>query len=353
VDGRWRGDAVSVRPGGWLSAAFALSVAAAVHGAQGSSSTAPSAPAAVPAAATQSGGRDAPTPACDRGCLYGVLDRYLAALKAQDPRQVPWAAQVRNTENNVALRTGDGLWGTVTALDPYEMRIADPSTGGVAVFGVVQETTERSPYALRLKVVEGRVAEVETLVVRPSDAGIPFVTADIKPLPVWDEVLSPALRTPRQKMIDVANGYFETLQLNDGTLKTAFTDDCNRREDGLQSTNNPAATLDPLWKLGCADQFRAGQYRYDDRLRDRRFLAVDEERGIVLAGGFIDHEGRLGEFTLTDGSKRTSMFRRPHSFVLLEAFKIHAGKIRQVEAVFLTVPYNMPSAWPAVGGQTP
>jgi hypothetical protein len=194
-------------------------------------------------------------------------------------------------------------------------------------------------------VVNRTVAEVETIVVRPSDAGIPFVTADIKPLPVWSEVLPAALRSPRQKMIDVANGYFDTLQLNDGTLHTEFADDCNRREDGMQSTNNVQTVLDPISKFGCADQFRLGQYRYDDRLRDRRFLAVDEERGIVLAGGFIDHEGRLGEFKLRDGTTKTPIFRRPHSFVLLEAFKIRAGKIQQIEAVFITVPYNMPSPW--------
>ena len=286
------------------------------------------------------------SPACDRACLYGVLDQYLAGLKARDIRKVPWAARVKNTENNVELRLGDGLWGTVTQVDPgYEMRFADPTTGQVAIFGVVTETTERSPYSTRLKVVDRTIVEAETIVVRPSDAGIPFVTADLKPIPVWDEVLPAAQRSPRQKMIDVANGYFETLQLNDGTLHTEFTEDCNRREDGLQSTNNPQASLDPLWKLGCADQFRMGQYRYDDRLRDRRFIAVDEERGIVLAGGFIDHEGRLGEFKLTDGSTRTPIFRRPHSFVLLEAFKIRGGKIQRIEAVFITVPYNMPSPW--------
>ena len=286
-----------------------------------------------------------PTPTCDRACLYGVLDSYLAGLKAHDTRGVPWAARVKNTENNVELRVGDGLWGTVTALDSYEMRFADPQTGQVAIFGVVQETTERSPYATRLKVVDKKVAEAETIVVRPSDAGIPFVTADIKALPVWSEMLAPALRSPRQKMIDLANGYFETLQLNDGTLHTEFADDCNRREDGMQSTNNVQNVLDPISKFGCADQFRLGQYRYDDRLRDRRFLAVDEERGIVLAGGFIDHEGRLGDFRLTDGTVKSPIFRRPHSFVLLEAFKIRSGKIQQIEAVFITVPYNMPSPW--------
>lgn len=286
-----------------------------------------------------------PSPACDRACLYSVLDSYLAALKAHDTRKVAWAAQVKNTENNVELRPGDGLWGTITALDSYEMRFADPATGHVAVFGVVQETTERSPYATRIKVVNRTVAEVETIVVRPSDAGIPFVTADIKPLPVWDEMLPAAQRSSRQKMIDLANGYFDTLQLNDGTLHTEFADDCNRREDGMQSTNNVQAVLDPISKFGCADQFRLGQYRYDDRLRDRRYPVVDEERGIVLAGGFIDHEGRLGDFKLTDGTVKTPIFHRPHSFVFLEAFKIRGGKIQQIESVFITVPYNMPSPW--------
>lgn len=286
-----------------------------------------------------------PTPGCMRACLYAALDAYLVALKAHDPQRVLWAAAVRNTENNVALRPGDGLWGTLTALDAYEMRFADPETGNVAIFGVVEETTTRAPYATRLKVVDGRIAEVETIVVRPQDAGIPFVTADIQPLPVWNELLPPARRTPRQQMIDAANGYFDTLQNNNGRLFVQFTDNCERRENGKKSTNLKEPDLDPLWRLGCADQFRMGQYLYDDRLRDRRYLAVDEERGIVLSAGFIDHEGRIGDFKLADGSIRTSIFRRPHSFVFLEAFKIQGGRIEQVEAVFMTVPYNMPSPW--------
>ena len=301
-----------------------------------------------PVAAGEPGTAPPSAAPCDRACLYRVLDGYLAALKARDPSRVRWSARVRNTENNVELRVGDGLWGTITALDAtYEMRFADPQQGQVAIFGVLTETDTKAPYATRLKVVAGAVTEVETIVVRPQDAGIPFVTADITPLPVWNEILPPAQRTSREQMIAAANGYFETLQLNDGTLHVQFTEDCNRRENGKRSTNLTDPDLDPIWKLGCAGQFRLGAYRYDDRLRDRRFLAVDEERGIVLAGGFIDHEGRLREFRLTDGSTRTSHFHRPHSFVLLEAFKIKSGKIEQVEAVFITVPYNMPSPWDA------
>jgi hypothetical protein len=72
---------------------------------------------------------------------------------------------------------------------------------------------------------------------------------------------------------------------------------------------------------------------------------VDEERGIVLSAGFIDHAGRLGDFKLTDGTATTSVIRHPHSFYFIELFKIVDGKLRQIESVFITVPYNMPSPW--------
>jgi hypothetical protein len=281
---------------------------------------------------------------CSRECLYAVLDVYLAALKAQAPERVPWAPGARYTENNVALAPGRGVWRTVSGLEGYDLRFADPSKGEVAFYGMVDETDSASPFALRLEVVRGRITEAETIIARPQDAGVPFVKANLTPRPEMNGMLSPAERTPRAKMIAIANGYFDTLQRNDGTLHTAFEDDCNRREDGMQTTNNPNPEY-PNMALGCAAQFKLGIYRYDDELRARRFPLVDEERGIVLAAGFIDHSGHLGEYTLTDGRKATSRYRRPHSFCLLEAFKIRSGRIQAIEAVFTTVPYGMPSPW--------
>ena len=72
---------------------------------------------------------------------------------------------------------------------------------------------------------------------------------------------------------------------------------------------------------------------------------MDEERGLVLAAGFIDHSGKLTEVTWTDASKHRSIFHYPHSICLLELFKIVAGALAAVEAAFVTVPYNMPSPW--------
>ena len=283
--------------------------------------------------------------ACDRACLYKVLDRYLAGLKAHDPAKAPFAPNARTSENNVMLAPGDGMWGTLTSLGGYDFRFADPKTGGVGFYGVVDESGTASPFAVRLKVQGGRITEAETVVARPQDAGVPFVTAKIDPIPAFGEVLRASDRTPRSRMIELADGYFSTLQRNDGTLHTVFADDCDRREDGFQSTNNPHQTIIAYMAKGCAAQFKLGIYRYDDRLRARRYMLVDEEKGLVMAAGFIDHSGRLGEYRLTDGTSNTPVYRRPHSFCLLETFRIVHGKISRVEAVFTSVPYRMPSPW--------
>jgi hypothetical protein len=284
--------------------------------------------------------------ACDRACLYGVLDAYLGALKAHEPARVPWARGAVTSENNVVLEAGDGLWGTITGLGDYQLRFADPLSGQVGFYGVVHETDTAAPFALRLKVSGGRIVEAETLVARPQEAGVPFVSTALTPLPVLNEIVPPAERVSRARMIELADGYFSTLQQNDGTLHTVFDEHCNRREDGYQTTNRGADAFSPTMQLGCADQFRLGLYRYDDRLRARRFEVIDEDRGLIMAGGFIDHSGRLGKYRLSDGREvESTIFRRPHSYCLLETFKIRNGKIQQIEAVFTTVPYRMPSPW--------
>jgi len=281
----------------------------------------------------------------DRAGLYDVLDSYLWALRRRDPTAVRWAEKPLTSENNVMLEAGDGLWGTIESVGSYRLRFADPQTGHVGYFGTVHEHYEESACTVRLKLnAAGAVAEAETIVVRQSDSGIKFENPRY-----WDKpILNADARhpVPRAEMIRLANGYFDTLQLNDGSIHTRFHRDCNRVENGVQTTHNPEfAKIVPVSALGCEDQFRTGNYRYDDRLRARRFPLVDEQRGLVLAFGFIDHTGRLAEYQLTDGRTVKSPVRRPHSFYLAELFKIDDGMIWQIEANFITVPYHMPSPW--------
>ena len=283
-----------------------------------------------------------------RAALYAHADTYLDALETKDPSRLPWADHVVFTENNVQLMIGDGLWNTVSGVrDSYDLKVADPSTGQVAWFGIVEEHGHPAIMALRLEVKMGKIAAVETIVCRSMEFGpFPSIETYVAPRPLMLADVPEGRRRPRARMISIADGYFDTLQLNDGTLFTEFANDCDRVENGLQTTNNPNMEDYPIAAMGCADQFRLGQYVYDDRLRDRRYPLVDEEKGIVLAGGFIDHCGKLVDVTWTDGVTKTkSVFHFPHSFVLLELFKIVDGQIAGVEAVFVTVPYNMPSAW--------
>jgi len=284
---------------------------------------------------------------CDRECLFSLVDDYLEGLVAGDPSGIPWAEEVMFTENNVPLRIGDGLWGTITGMGDYDLRVADVKQGEVGFFGVVDEPSFSSLFAMRIKARHGRIAEVETVVLRtetePKSIIWPEPVLEHKAL--FYDVLPEEKRQPRDRLISVADGYFDTLQLNDGTLFTEFHEDCNRVENGTKTTNNSSVEFTSVGALGCEEQFRQGNYRYDDRLRARRFPLVDEERGLVLASGFIDHSGQLDRYTLTDGREINSPIRYPHSFYLLELFRIEDGKIRQIEAVFVSVPYGMGSPW--------
>ena len=291
---------------------------------------------------------------CDRGCLYGFVDRYLDGLVAKDPSRLPWAKMVKYTENNVSLQVGDGLWGTISGKGPEDFRAADLQNGQVAYYGVIDERGTKSFLALRLRVEDHKISEVETIVDRKGYGPGPFGDPDaLALLPILAEDVPAAERRPRAKMIALADGYFNTLQLNDGQIFTAFDPACSRRENGVWTANDPHpdpnSTYSAYGKLSCDAGFKLGNYRWDDRLRDRRFPLVDEEKGLILAGGFIDHSGRLEKYTTTDGVTHDSPMKSPHSFCFLETFKIQDGKIRHAEAVFITVPYNMPSPWVKYG----
>jgi hypothetical protein len=96
--------------------------------------------------------------------------------------------------------------------------------------------------------------------------------------------------------------------------------------------------------LGCEDQQKSGFFAFVTTIRDRRFPVVDRERGLVLAFGFFDHNGRLKDLHLTNGQTTPSPVHAPSTLEISELFQIDHGKIDQVEAVLQSVPYGMRSA---------
>ena len=130
---------------------------------------------------------------CDRACLYGFLDDYLAAIDARDPSGLPLAQDVRFTENSVEMAFPDGMWNAVdghgdydlrftensvemafpdgmwNSVDghgDYDLRFADEQAGQVGLYTVVTENGNPAILALRMKVAGGKISEIETIMGR-------------------------------------------------------------------------------------------------------------------------------------------------------------------------------------------
>lgn len=294
-----------------------------------------------------------PVPACDRVCLDGFVDRYLDAMQAHDPSLDLFARDTRFTENGIRLPFGhEGLWYDMSGKGHYKFYIPDVETEQVAFIGTVREggktTTDGTlvALALRLRIVNNRITEVEQLAIRPDNTaqvtgrGAPTTPPRFppageavdrmgKPNPIFAEVIPEAERPSREELIKTANYYFAGLQRNDGKGYYPFTDDCERFENGIQTTNIPQLdrATGKMVKRGCKKQFQESLKGVVSRIRDRRFVAVDRERGIVFAFAFFDH------------------YRINWTWQLAELFKIQNGEIRRIEAVFQRAPFGINSGW--------
>ena len=281
---------------------------------------------------------------CDHECLTGFARDYMRALAARDPSKAHFAAHVRFTENNVELAIGkEGLWATVSGVASSGLEAADPTTGEAAWLGAVEEHGLPVYYGMRLRVREHAVVEVETVVVRTTGLPLPF--GDVSKLvhdPAFAQVLPEQERRPRERLVAVANSYFSTVELNDGTVFAPFDPDCARVENGIYTTRAGAGSSGNIAQ-GCEQQFKLGIYRINKRVRERRFPLVDVERGVVVATGFFDHANEFDTYKTTDGVERKTLLKWPNSISLVEAFRIRNGRIERIEAVFTYVPYFMHS----------
>jgi hypothetical protein len=298
---------------------------------------------------------------CDRACLEAFIDRYLDAVIANDPSRVPLADNVRYTENGQRLAVGDGVWRSMKAKGAYRLLVSDVEAGQAAYLGTVQEdgrTADESVLALialRLKIARNQITEAELQIARSPDAAS-RVEALGKPHPLFTATIPPNVRMSRADLIATADKYFTGMQQNDGKGDYPFAADCNRIENGMLTTNRPtppgetrpdpatASNYSAQWS--CLEQFESGLLHFVSRIRDRRYVAVDPERGLVLAYVFFDHfAGDTRTFTTPSGRAVTAGPAQPWTWYIAELFRIENGELRQIEAVLERVPYGMLSGW--------
>jgi hypothetical protein len=294
--------------------------------------------------------------ACDRECLTATAEQYVDALVAKDPSKLTLAGpMVKFTENGQRLRLGDGLWNSVSGRGAYKLHVVDTAAGQVVTVITMREANVPIVLVVRLKVENRRIGEVETMVAR-SENGAKGFEALGQPRAAFSRPTPPADRVSRAELVRVANMYFSGMQLNDGKGQYPFADDCHRIENGNHTTDAPgrggAARPDPktatnysaMWT--CREQFESGLLHFVSRIRDRRYVAVDQERGLVMAFAFFDHDaGASRTFQTRDGRTVTAGPVTPWTWQIAELFKVEKGLLHEIEAVLERVPYGMNSGW--------
>ena len=235
---------------------------------------------------------------CIRADLQSAVNSYIAAQRGS--ASLPLAPSAKYVENTVESSFDKGIVKTPLKID-FTRSLLD--TEICETFTEVIVTDKSHPYVLgvRLKVANGRISELETLV---TDADDWLFNADnyLKYSPVEDWGVIPAgSRDSRQTLIAAANAYFDVF--DDNSVKVPWGTPCNRLEGGIRTGRG-------LPDDSCNVGVPSGM-----KLTNRRFIA-DPETGSVV--GFI---------------------RWPSSVPDSHLFRVEGGKLRFVHSLTVcTVP---------------
>jgi hypothetical protein len=296
---------------------------------------------------------------CDRECLKGVADTYVAALVAHDPAQAPLGPGAVTVENIKRIGSSEGLWQSLSS-GPSEFKIyvPDPVSQQVGYMAVMQEDGKPVQVGIRLKLNGRRLVEAEHMVVHTiSPAGLANLSGP--PMPMLQAQVPEQARDSRGRLITIAKSYYDALDHNNGRL-SPFADTCERRENGIQTARNPMRratatntnpTADPsfmvLGAMGCEAQLDTQLFTYITAIDNRRVDIVDEETGLVWGMSHFRHEQANKTFPIfgVPGATTRTVNNEPFDLPAIHIYKIFGGKIQMIEAMGFTTAYNSPTGW--------
>ncbi|MDD9943849.1 MAG: hypothetical protein OXU20_22600 [Myxococcales bacterium] len=246
-----------------------------------------------------------PMRTCDRACLIGFMDMYVAALEAKDPSGLPVADSLKYTENGVRSELGETVWASFSEMVPdSRLDFADPvwmNVGSQFVFYENGRSLVR--YQARLKVEGGEITEIEAMATRAGDHFF-FAQDNLEPQSVFFE--TPANPNTREELIAVTNLYIDDLE-GKLTMPLPVDENCARYENGFPIVRNGAG-------------FREN---WGFMIEPRRIQIVDEAMGITW-----------GYLPFYPGT--------PDPLIVGEAFKIWDGEFKMIQA---TMRYQSTAEW--------
>jgi hypothetical protein len=261
---------------------------------------------------------------CDRDCLRGMITKYVEAIVAHTPQSLPLAEHVRFTEDSRELKLGDGVWKTVTRTGTFRQDYLDVRRGIAASHVELYEEAGQLQYSVVLRIVDQKIAGVETLLNRITPTSKFQPDSLGKPLRKMNDPVPRDKRMQRADLIRVALTYTEGLRIGNFTDATPFAKDAYRVENGVFIAGE-----------GCPRANCAGLYTQRVILHPNvvaSVAAVDEEAGIVLLWMNFGY---------------TNSYGANNALVTFEAFKIWGGEIQVVQAFFRILPLETPRFWPS------
>ena len=170
--------------------------------------------------------------ACTRELLKATTSSYFAALAAHDPSLLPLADNLKFTENGKESKPADApLWKTAGTLK-YSHSALDVETCNAATQAVVPDGAKDIPVAVRIKLVNQKITEIETIAARAGDyTGVSSNTtalAATKDTIEWEEPVASDQRNTRGELTAWMTKYFK--QFPAGVCNTTST--CKRIENG-------------------------------------------------------------------------------------------------------------------------
>jgi hypothetical protein len=245
----------------------------------------------------------AAAPGCTRASLQGTVDKYLDALKKGNPSLMPLASRAKYIERRKEIPFGQGIWQAPLAVD-FSRSLLDVEI--CETFTEIISAKSSHPYVIgtRLKVVDDKIAEVESLVSDKDDwlfdaANYLKYSSTEK----WD-IIPPDKRSDRQTLIKVASDYFDIFQDYAAFDKVPWGIPCVRIEGGAYT--NPKNEPNPSCTVGVP---KGGGVP----MTNRRYI-VDLDMGTVV--GQVDFGGEKG---LPDA----------------HTFRLENGKLRYVHVITL------------------
>jgi len=224
-------------------------------------------------------------PAADKACLERVAAEYHAAWLAHDPTRRRLARKVRFVENNVELTLADGSWDTVSEAVGTPLVLSDPKTGNVGMYTTVLQSKETQTYCRDPAEGGGRAHH------RGRACALHQAQPQFAAHALWGHLQEPARSGLHPHHRRGRARHEGRTQAPGQRIFLDAREQQRRNPRRAFFSGGPRATKTAMNFPEIEKGFKSGRYGFNNRVRDRECLVVDEERSAVMCRGFIDHKG--------------------------------------------------------------